>query len=148
MKLVSKLLIVTMSAVLSVPALSFGLSDVTGNKETKSSSVDSYAAQDKLVKQYVSAAMDITVAQKYLALALGLKEEAASADEIIESLSSGAVMDSDAIERTTETSSNIDEKINQKMVEGSELSAESKATYAKAFEPYISGLIETKKNNS
>lgn len=150
MKLFSTMALVTMASVASVPAYSFGLGDLAKLKnsltpEAATPAVDSYSAQEGLVKQYGVAATDITFAQQLFAEALGLKQEVADIQEAIDALKSGAVMDKDTIARVTELSTELNAKLQAKIAEGEELSAESKKKYASAFLPLFKGLYESKK---
>jgi hypothetical protein len=129
----------------STSAFPLGLSDLTGSGDKKSSTVDSYAAQDGLVKQYKKAAMNVSVAQQMFASALGLKKVAAAADAEAEALESGAVVDEDSMERTSEKTSSANKAILAKLESSEELSKEAKKKFAKAFVPYFIGLVETSK---
>lgn len=167
MKTLIKTSFISALLLVSTHALSFGLGDLTSavknvgdlagavkniggpaetvkNKET-ASSVDTYAAQDGLVKQYTKAAIDIMDAQKMFAGALGLKKEAAALAEEVEALKSGAVVDADAMERASETSDSAQDAILAATEDSDELSDEAKKSFAKAFVPYFSGLYETSK---
>lgn len=146
MNIVSKFVVVGLVSVMASPVYSFGLSDLTGDKkESSAPAVDSYAAQDSLVKQYGVAVTDITAAQQIFAEALGLKKEVAEIQEAIDALESGAVMDADSIERVTELSNELSEKLQAKVASSEELSTEAKVQYAKGFLPLMKGLYETKK---
>jgi hypothetical protein len=145
MNIISKLAIVTLVSAMASPVYSFGLSLPGSKKEASAPTVDSYAAQDALVKQYTVAVTDVTSSQQMFAEALGLKQEVAEIQESIDVLESGAVMDEDAIERVTASSNELNEQLQAKMAESGELSAEAKAQYSKGFLPLLKGLYETKK---
>jgi hypothetical protein len=129
----------------STSAFSFGLPNVTGKSDKNSSSVDSYAAQDSLVKQYNKAAMNVAVAQQMFANALGLKKEAAAIGAEAEALKSGAVVDTDSMERISETSSSVNKAILAEVENSEDLSVEAKKEFTEAFVPYFVGLVETSK---
>jgi len=131
----------------STSALSLGLNDLTSavKGNANDTSIDSYAAQDGLVKQYTKAAIDIMDAQTMFADALGLKKEAAALAEEVEALKSGAVVDADAMERASATSSSAQDAIIAGTESSDSLSEEAKMSFAKGFVPYFSGLYETSK---
>jgi len=149
MKLLSKIALVSFVTVMAVPAHSFGLGDLKKLKKaeevTATPAVDSYSAQEGLVKQYNKAASDITSAQQMFAEALGLKQEVVDIQEAIDALKSGSVMDKDTIARVAELSAELNDKLQAKVAEGDELSAESKKKYASAFLPLFKGLYESNK---
>jgi hypothetical protein len=129
----------------STSAFPFGLSDLSGSGDKKSSSADSYAAQDGLVKQYNKAAKNVAVAQQMFANALGLKKEAAAIGAEAEALESGAVVDQDSMERISETSGSVNKAILTEVENSKGLSTKAKKEFAKAFVPYFVGLVETSK---
>jgi hypothetical protein len=149
MKSLSKITLVSLIAVMASSAHSFGLGDLKNLKTTEEATaapaVDSYSAQEGLVKQYNKAASDITTAQQMFAEALGLKQEVTDIQEAIDALKSGSVMDKDTIARVAELSTELNEKLQAKIAEGEELSAESKKKYASAFLPLFKGLYESNK---
>jgi len=142
---IAKTTFISALLLLSTSAFSFGLSDLTGGGEENSSSVDSYAAQDGLVKQYNKAAKNVAVAQQMFAKALGLKKVAAAADAEAEAIEAGAVVDEDSMERNKEVTDASNKAILAKLESSEELSKEAKKEFAEAFVPYFVGLVETSK---
>lgn len=131
---------------LSSPAFAIGFGDlVKGSKSdsSNSSAVDAVNMQDDLVKQYIVAALLINEAQRMLAEALGLNEDAARLKADGEVLGSGAVLSVDSLEKSTEISEQANKNIEEKLAEGAELSSESQLLFAQALIPYATGLYET-----
>jgi len=119
---------------LKVPGLS--------KEDSNTESVDALAMQSELISNYVASAVLINESQVLLAEAFGLKEAAAELRTQGEVLSSGSVLDKDAIKKNKEVSGNANDQIAAKLESGDELSVESQALYAKAVPPYATGLYK------
>lgn len=127
----------------AMPSQSFDLKipEFSGD-DNKSESVDALAMQSELISNYVESAVLINESQVLLAEAFGLKEAAAELRTQGEVLSSGSVLDKDAIKKNKEVSTNANDQIAEKLESGEELSVESQALYAKAIPPYADGLYK------
>jgi hypothetical protein len=111
-------------------------------KEEKSVSVDALAMQTELIANYVDSAVLLNESQALLADAFGLKDAAAELRAQGEVLSSGSVLDKDAIKKNTQVSTRANDQISAKLDSSEELSLESQALYAQAIPPYAEGLYK------
>ncbi len=121
----------------------WGLPKIGGDVEKTSgvSREDAIAEQSALLKMYMAASLKITEAQILMGKAFGFKEEVEALEIQSKVLSSGNVMAKDEIEKQRAVSKKAQEKIDAKIEEGKELSADGKKNYAKSILPYSSGIV-------
>jgi hypothetical protein len=137
--------VLTISMAFATQAFGFGLSTFTGSSDESSAGQDLGSVveeQDKLVQRYVKASTEILTAQKLLSEAFGLKGHAAALDAEIQALSSGATTQED-MEKASATSSNAQEKIDEKIKNGEKLSGAGREKYQKSLLPFAKGLLQT-----
>lgn len=103
------------------------------------------AAQEQLIGKYTNASAKITVAQKELAYAFGLKDQAAALEAQAVALQSGATLDKDAIKKQKKLSEDADAAIQDKIASGAELSAEGRQHYLNSLSPFAEGVSLTSK---
>lgn len=128
----------------------FGLKNVLG-VGSKGSGVDAKSLendQSALLKQVTAALLSLSKSQAIMANALGLKEQAAIANQNASALEAGDLTGKDDMEKKISSSQEVNDAIQVKMSESEEMSAESKVEFAKSLLPYgkgASGIVTSSK---
>lgn len=104
---------------------------------------DAVAAQDSLVKSFVSSQSEVLAAQVLLAKAYDLNDQVALLEAQQKALQSGAV-DQDALKKTVEISSNANREISAQQAQKSELSAQGKQYYEESLPHFARGVAGTR----
>lgn len=115
-----------------------------GGGSSDSGSGDITATQEKLINDLADALGDVLSAQAIIAEAQGKKELAASLNNTSTKMKGGSYTNDD-IQGAVTTSQDTIDALGGVMSEGENLSAESKALYAKAVLPYAKSVAKTAK---
>jgi hypothetical protein len=133
-----------MAFILLLPTYSpAGLKDLLKKKSKDVDISGLVQQQGSLIVSLVAGMEEYSSGQKYIANALGLKEEAEKIESEHEALASGNVNDEDSIKRSMRRSSSSQELIDQKISEGNALSEEAKGEFVKALPHYARGTAHT-----
>lgn len=109
-----------------------------GGSGSAAPAVDLTGQQDGLVRGYVAANKDVLTANSFMANALGLKQEAATAEATSASLTEGATKG--ALEDSNKAVGDLSAKVAAEMAKKPVLDAESKALYSKGLLLLASGV--------
>ena len=110
---------------------------------SSASSGDAMAAQDSLVKSFVSSQTEVLAAQELLSRAYGLKDQADLLDATQKALQSGS-LDTDALKKTVDISSKANDEITAQQDKQTVLTAEEKQAYVQSLPHFAKGVIGTK----
>ena len=129
-------------AVLSSSALAFKMPSLpgAGSNEEASSGQSAADAQEAIVGDFKAALGHVLQAQAQVATALGMGELAKKSRFEAARLSGDDCAKS-CLEEVTEASADGQQKIEEKMAEGSDLDANSKKELTKAFPPLLKGTL-------
>jgi len=112
-----------------------------GSDEPAISATSALDQQAELMDQVSEALTNLSSSQALMAEALGLKEEAAIAQQNADSLAEGGITGSDDMDKKLASSDSVNSAIEQKLDEGTELDEESKKIFAASIPPYGLGSV-------
>ena len=142
---------VTMFAASSATALQFKMPSFGGKTNANTSAAatdqaggDPAVAQDSLVKAFVSSQLEVVSAQRELALAYDLKDQAAILESEQKTLSSGGTLEASALQTSMEHSEAANQAIAAKQAEQGTLTAEGKEHYSNSLPHFARGVIGTR----
>jgi hypothetical protein len=105
---------------------------------------DAAVSQDALVRTFVSSQTEVLAAQQELALAYGLKDQAALIASEQQALTSGGVTEASQIQTSIQVSDNANAAIAAKQAEQATLSEEGKQHYAASLPHFVKGVAGTR----
>lgn len=129
----------------SVAAVDLGKLSPTKTSESASGSGDAMAMQEGIIQRYAEASGYILTAQNELALAFGLKEQAAALSAEAAALQGGATLDKDAIKKNRQLSDDANAAIQAKIAAGEPLTEEGRKHYINSLIPFSQGVVATSK---
>lgn len=103
--------------------------------------VDLVAAEEDVVRMISSSLLNLTLAQVIIFEAIGLKEEAAIAEEYANSMEEGSLMGKKEMEANISKSQELNEKIVEKLEEKQDLDEDAKVMFATSLPPYAKGAM-------
>jgi len=103
--------------------------------------IDLVAAEEDVVRMISSSLRNLTLAQAIIFEAIGLKEEAAIAEEYAQSMEEGSLMGKKEMETNISRSKEMNEKIVEKLAEKQDLDEDAKVMFATSLPPYAKGAI-------
>jgi len=141
----------TMLAASSASALQFKMPSLSGKSSADTNAAatdqaggDPAVAQDSLVKAFVSSQLEVVAAQRELALAYDLKDQAAILESEQKTLSSGGTLEASALQTSMERSEAANQAIAAKQAEQGTLSAQGKEHYANSLPHFARGVVGTR----
>lgn len=129
----------------SVVALDLGKLSPTKTSDSASGGGDAMAMQEGIIQRYAEASGHILTAQNELALAFGLKEQAAALSAEATALQGGATLDKDAIKKNRQLSDDANAAIQAKIDAGEPLTDEGRQHYINSLIPFSQGVVATSK---
>ena len=111
---------------------------------TSATSSDAAVSQDSLVRTFVASQTEVLAAQQELALAYGLRDQAALIASEQQALSSGGVTEASQIQTSIQVSDNANAAIAAKQAEQATLSEEGKQHYAASLPHFVKGVAGTR----
>lgn len=144
MSLVNKLLSYTTAVILmfSVTGCSAlgGLGGLMGG-DSGGSQGDFGAAETEVVGLINSALKNLSTSQAMILDALGLKDDAAVAQQNAEDLENGSITGKDEIASKLESSQALNDKIVAKLAEKEQLDSDAKSKFGQSLLPYAKGVV-------
>ena len=141
MKLTRILSILVICLFLSTNTFAFGVPKLGGGGGSKVDVDALVNDQSALLKQVSAALLSLAQSQSIMAGALGLKEQAAIANQNASALEAGDLTGKDDMEKQISSSQEINDSILAGLAESEGMSAESKAEFAKSLAPYGKGAV-------
>jgi hypothetical protein len=135
---------IMLSAVtLSGGAHAFSVGNLFSNQSDSEEApkVDLVAAEEDVVRMISSSLLNLTLAQVIIFEAIGLKEEAAIAEEYANSMEEGSLMGKKEMEANISKSQELNEKIVEKLEEKQDLDEDAKVMFATSLPPYAKGAM-------
>ncbi|MCD4744112.1 MAG: hypothetical protein K8R67_16745 [Desulfobacteraceae bacterium] len=136
--------LVVLILVMFISANAFAGFSLSGKKKKggeTASTEDVSSQQSALIKKYQEYSSKITKAQILMAQAFGFKELKEKLDVQSKNLESGNVMTKDDMEKQRKLTESAQNKIDNQMAEGEELSEEGKKYYQKSLTPYFGSVL-------
>lgn len=122
-----------------------GVDKLKGSSSSSSATTgaDAVALQEGLIKNYLAANSNLSLGLQEFATAYGMKDQAAELKASADTLAGGSVNDDKALEANAKLSAEIQQKIQEKLSSGAELTDEGKKHFIAGLSPYAKGVSGT-----
>lgn len=140
----------TSAMTFSTGAYAFSLGNITESfsntqgateESEQAPKIDLVAAEEDVVRLISSSLRNLTLAQAIIFEAIGLKEEAAIAEEYAQSMEEGSLMGKKEMKTNISRSKEMNDKIVEKLAEKQDLGEDAKVVFATSLPPYAQGAI-------